>query len=83
MDRVASFDEDNSDSDYMMNVSSSSESSEENEFPTKRRNLPLAKQRKDGHEVAKNPNLKLNIKQSASQGAVKMSLKRKFWSTKK
>lgn len=77
MDRVASFDEDNSDSDYMMNVSSSSESSEENEFPTKRRNLPLAK-RKDGHEVAKNPNLKLNIKQSASQSAVKGTLKRKF-----
>lgn len=78
MDRVASFDEDNSDSDYMMNVSSSSESSEENEFPaTKRRNLPLAK-RKDAHEVAKNPLSKLNIKQSTSQGVVKMSLKRKF-----
>lgn len=77
MDRVTSFDEDNSDSDYMMNVSSSSESSEENECPTKRRNLPLSK-RKDAHEVAKNPLSKLNIRQSASQSGVKMSLKRKF-----
>lgn len=76
MDRVTSFDEDNSDSDYMMNVSSSSESSEENE-PAKRRNLPLAK-RRDALDSAKNPLSKLNIKQSASQSGVKMSLKRKF-----
>lgn len=77
MDRVASFDEDNSDSDYMMNVSSSSESSEENDFPTKRRNLQLTK-RKDSLESAKNPLSKLNIKQSAIQGTSKLSLKRKF-----
>lgn len=76
MDRAASFDEDNSDSDYM-NVSSSDESSEENDFPQKRRNLPLTK-RKDALEIVKNPLQKLNIKQSASQVGVKMSLKRKF-----
>lgn len=76
MDRAASFDEDNSDSDYM-NVSSSDESSEENDFPQKRRNLPLTK-RKDALEIVKNPLQKLNIKQSTSQIGVKMSLKRKF-----
>lgn len=76
MDRAASFDEDNSDSDYM-NVSSSDESSDENEFPTKRRNLPLIK-RKDALEIVKNPLQKLNIKQSTSLLGVKMSLKRKF-----
>lgn len=76
MDSAASFDDDNSDSDYM-NVSSSSESSEENEFPTKRRNLPIAK-RKDGMDNMKNPLSKLNIKQSASQSSVKSCLKRKF-----
>lgn len=76
MDRAASFDEDNSDSDYM-NVSSSEESSEENEFPAKRRNLPLTK-RKDALEIVKNPLQKVNIRQSASQVGGKMSLKRKF-----
>lgn len=78
MDRVASFDEDNSDSDYMMNVSSSSESSEENEFPSKRRSLPLAKRRDAALDVSKNSLTRLNLKQSAAQGSVKMSLKRKF-----
>lgn len=73
MDSAASFDDDNSDSDYM-NVSSSSDSSEENEFPAKRRNIPLTK-RKDGLDIVKNPLSKLIIRQSTG---VKMSLKRKF-----
>lgn len=76
MDSAASFEEDNSDSDYM-NVSSSSESSEENEFPTKRKiSIPL--KRKDGLDVTKNPLSKLNIKQSTGQTSVKLSLKRKI-----
>jgi len=77
MDSAASFEEDNSDSDYM-NVSSSSESSEENEFPAKRRtNLPL--KRKDGPDIVKNPLSRLlNIKQSTGQTSIKLGLKRKF-----
>ena len=78
MDSVASFDEENSDSDYM-NVSS--EESFEEEFEenvsTKRRNLQFTK-RKDGPESVKNPLAKLNIKPPANQTPVKMSLKRKF-----
>ncbi|KAG5672534.1 hypothetical protein PVAND_002656 [Polypedilum vanderplanki] len=80
MDSAASFDDDNSDSDYM-NVSSSSESSEENEFPAKRKNVPITK-RRDGLDISKNPlsiiKSRLNIRQSTSQAAVKMCLKRKF-----
>lgn len=76
MDSAASFEEDNSDSDYM-NVSSSEESSEENEFPAKRRsNLPI--KRKDTLEIVKNPLAKLNIRQLTGQPSVKLSLKRKF-----
>lgn len=78
MDSVASFDEENSDSDYM-NVSS--EESFEEEFEenvsTKRRNLQFTK-RKDGPDLVKNPLSKLNIKPPSNQTPVKMSLKRKF-----
>jgi hypothetical protein len=77
MDSAASFDDDNSDSDYM-NVSSSSESSEENEFPAKRKNVPVARRRGEGLEIVKNPLSRLNVRQSAGQGSVKMCLKRKF-----
>lgn len=78
MDSVASFDEENSDSDYM-NVSSEEISEEEFEenVSTKRRNLQLTK-RKDGPEVVKNPLSKLNIKQASILTPVKTSLKRKF-----
>lgn len=78
MDSAASFDEENSDSDYM-NVSSEEISEEEFEenISTKRKNLQLIK-RKDGPEVAKNPLSKLNIKASANQAFAKTSLKRKF-----
>lgn len=78
MDSVASFDEENSDSDYM-NVSSEEISEEEFEenVSTKRRNLQFSK-RKDGSEVVKNTLSKLNIKHIPNQSPVKMSLKRKF-----
>lgn len=78
MDGVTSFDEENSDSDYM-NVSS--EESYEEEFEenvsTKRKNLQFTK-RKDGLELVKNPSSKLNIKAYSNQTPVKMSLKRKI-----
>lgn len=78
MDSVASYDEENSDSDYV-NVSSEEISEEELEenVSTKRRNLPFNR-RKDGPELVKTPLSKLNIKQVAPQSQVKMSLKRKF-----
>lgn len=78
MDKEASFDEENSDSDYM-NVSSEEISEEEFEenVSTKRRNIQFTK-RKDGPELVKNPLSKLNIKQTPNQTPVKMSLKRKF-----
>lgn len=78
MDSVASFDEENSDSDYM-NVSSEEISEEEFEenVSTKRKNLQLAK-RKDGPELVKTPLSKFNIKPPLNQSPVKMSLKRKF-----
>lgn len=79
MDSVASFDEENSDSDYM-NVSSEEISEEEfdENVSSKRKNLHLNK-RKDGPEsITKNPLSKLNIKQALSQSPVKMSLKRKI-----
>jgi PHD-like zinc-binding domain len=78
MDSVASFDEENSDSDYM-NVSSEEISEEEFEenVSSKRRNLQLTK-RKDGPEMVKNSLSKLNIKQIANQMPMKMSLKRKI-----
>lgn len=79
MDSVASFDEENSDSDYM-NVSSE-ESFEEEEFEenvsTKRRSLQLTK-RKDGPEFVRNALSKLNNKAPSNQSPMKMSLKRKF-----
>lgn len=73
-----SFDEENSDSDYM-NVSSEEISEEEFEenVSTKRRNLQFTK-RKDGSEMVKNTLSKLNIKQISNQTSVKMSLKRKI-----
>lgn len=73
-----SFDEENSDSDYM-NVSSEEISEEEFEenVSTKRKNLQFSK-RKDGTEVTKVSLPKLNIKQVLNQTQVKMSLKRKF-----
>jgi PHD-like zinc-binding domain len=79
MDSVASYDEENSDSDYV-NVSSEEEISEEEleeNVSTKRKNLQLNR-RKDGCDSAKAPLSKLNIKQITSQPQVKMSLKRKF-----
>lgn len=78
MDSVASFDEENSDSDYM-NVSSEEISEEEFEenVSTKRRNLQFTK-RKDGSELVKNLSTKHNIRPSLHQTPVKMSLKRKF-----
>ncbi len=76
MDKVTGFDEENSDSDYM-NVSSSDESSDENEYQAKRRNLTINK-RKDVLDITKIPTTKLNIKQSIPQTGVKISLKRKF-----
>lgn len=78
MDSAASFDEENSDSDYM-NVSSedfSEEEFEENVSSKARKNV-LTK-RKDGPELVKNPLAKLNIKQALSQSPVKVSLKRKI-----
>lgn len=73
-----SFDEENSDSDYM-NVSSEEISEEEFEenVSSKRKILPFSK-RKDGLELVKNPLSKLNIKPVTLQTPVKMSLKRKF-----
>jgi hypothetical protein len=78
MDSVASYDEENSDSDYV-NVSSEEISEEELEenISTKRRNLQLNR-RKDGPELTKTPLSKLNIKQVTAQSQVKASLKRKF-----
>lgn len=78
MDSVASFDEENSDSDYM-NVSSEEISEEEFEenVSNKRRNLQLTK-RKDGPEAVKHPLSKLNIRSTSQLTPVKMSLKRKF-----
>lgn len=79
MDSAASFDEENSDSDYM-NVSSEEISEEEFEenVSSKRKNLHLHK-RKDGSESAvKNPLPKFNLRQALSQTPGKMSLKRKI-----
>lgn len=78
MDSVTSFDEENSDSDYM-NVSSEEISEEEFEenVSSKRKNFQFTK-RKDGSEVVKTPLSKLNMKQISGQATVKMSLKRKF-----
>lgn len=78
MDSAASFDEDNSDSDYM-NVSSEEEFDEEfeEEIPSKRKNLPLFK-RRDGSELPKTTFTKLNIKQNYNPPPVKVNLKRKI-----
>jgi hypothetical protein len=78
MDSVASFDEENSDSDYM-NVSSESseEEFEENVSTTKRKTSQFTK-RKDGSESIKTLLSKSCVKQNINQPLVKMSLKRKF-----
>lgn len=77
MDSVTSFDEENSDSDYM-NVSSEeiSEDEIEENLSSRRKNFQLTK-RKDGSEL-KTPLSKLSLKQISNQNSVKMSLKRKF-----
>lgn len=78
MESVASFDGENSDSDYM-NVSSEEISEEEFEenVSNKRRSSQLTK-RKDGSETAKHSLPRLNIRANSLQTPVKMSLKRKF-----
>lgn len=78
MDSVTSFDEENSDSDYM-NVSSEEISEEEFEenVSSKRKNLQFIK-RKDGPEVVKTILSKLISKPPSTLTPVKMGLKRKF-----
>lgn len=78
MDSAASFDDDNSDSDYM-NVSSEEEFDEEfeEEIPIKRKNLPSFR-RREASDLPKPTLAKISIKQNFTQSPVKLNLKRKI-----